>query len=147
MSTKFFSYNSRVIHDYTNSLKNIVVAVRTENNGDDIDYDRIMGYKGNPLKIKAKDKNEVISVLKKYGLEKYPVQIISAYDDMADLNNNEMITTICLILTIGLLIVLMGKAIYQGLYCYVNINQKLIAVKKLHGFSLLKQYVSYFCLI
>ncbi|WP_050637379.1 hypothetical protein [Candidatus Stoquefichus sp. SB1] len=142
----FFSYNSRVIHDYTNSLKNIVVAVRTENNGDDIDYDRIMGYKGNPLKIKAKDKNEVISVLKKYGLEKYPVQVISAYDDMADLNNNEMITTICLILTIGLLIVLMGKAIYQGLYCYVNINQKLIAVKKLHGFSLLKQYDRYFLL-
>lgn len=142
----FFSYNSRVIHDYTNSLKNIVVAVRTENNGDDIDYDRIMGYKGNPLKIKATDKNEVISVLKKYGLEKYPVQVISAYDDMADLNNNEMITTICLILTIGLLIVLMGKAIYQGLYCYVNKNQKLIAVKKLHGFSLLKQYDHYFLL-
>ena len=105
-----------------------------------------MGYKGNPLKIKATDKNEVISVLKKYGLEKYPVQVISAYDDMADLNNNELITTICLILTIGLLIVLMGKAIYQGLYCYVNKNQKLIAVKKLHGFSLLKQYDHYFLL-
>jgi len=52
----FFSYNSKVINQHTNTLENIVLSVRTENNGDDIDYDRIMGYKGNPLKIKVSQK-------------------------------------------------------------------------------------------
>lgn len=142
----FFSYNSKVINQHTNSLKNIVLSVRTENNGDNIDYDRIMGYKGNPLKIKISQKSQLLSLLKKYGLEKYPVQIISAYDDMAELNNNEIMTVTCVMATVGLILILVGKAVQQSLYCFVHKNQKLIAVKKLHGFSLFKQYNHYFIL-
>lgn len=140
----FFSYNSKVINQHTNTLENIVLSVRTENNGDDIDYDRIMGYKGNPLKIKVSQKKELMSLLQKYGLEKYPVQMISAYDDMAELNHNEMMTAICMIATIGLILIFVGKAVEQGLYCFVHKNKKLIAVKRLHGFSLFKQYHQYF---
>lgn len=119
----FFSYNSKVINQHTNTLENIVLSVRTENNGDDIDYDRIMGYKGNPLKIKVSQKKELMSLLQKYGLEKYPVQMISAYDDMAELNHNEMMTAICMIATIGLILIFVGKAVEQGLYCFVHKNK------------------------
>lgn len=85
-----------------------------------------------------------MSLLQKYGLDKYPVQVISAYDDMAELNHNEMMAAVCLIATIGLILIFVGKAVEQGLYCFVHKNKKLIAVKKLHGFSLFKQYHQYF---
>ena len=56
-----------------------------------------------------------MSLLQKYGLDKYPVQVISAYDDMAELNHNEMMAAVCLIATIGLILIFFGKAVEQGL--------------------------------
>ena len=138
-----FTYNTKINNNYTNSLQNIVLYVLTDKNGFDSDYDRILAYKSNPFKIKIKNKNELKGILNQYHLNDYYIGCTTAYDDMAQLQNNEMAMLGMIIVSCGIIIVLITKSLYQQIYAYISIHQKEIAIKYIHGYSTWKIYKSF----
>ena len=141
-----FTYNTRINNHYSNSLQNIVLYVRTDKNGFDSDYDRVLAYKNNPFKIKVKDKNELKDILSKHHLDSYYIGCTTAYDDMAQLQNNEIVMFSLILVSCTIIVVLITKALYQQIYAYISIYQKKIAVKYIHGYSTFKIY-KYFIFI
>ena len=112
---KFFTYNSLIVSNYSNSITNPVVQVLTNENGLPEDYDVILGYKYNPYKIKG-SQERIQSILKKYSLNQYASKIITAYDEMSLLNHQEQTLFIAVIMISVALVSLMILMIYQNIH-------------------------------
>ena len=112
---KFFTYNSLIISDYSNSITDPVVQVLTNENGSPEDYDVILGYKYNPNKIKG-SQERIQSILKKYSLNQYTSKIITAYDEISLLNHQEQTLFIADIMISVALVSLMILMIYQNIH-------------------------------
>ena len=139
---RFFTYNSLIVSDYTNSIKNPIVQVLTNKNGTVEDYDVILGYKYNPYKIKG-TKNKINSILKKYHLKQYISKIITAYDEMSLLNHQEQTIFIAVTIVFVMLLSLMILMIYQNIYIFIKYHTKLLAIKTMNGYTTFNKY-SYF---
>lgn len=112
---KFFTYNSLIVSDYSNSITDPVVQVLTNENGSPEDYDVILGYKYNPNKIKG-SQERIQSILKKYSLNQYTSKIITAYDEISLLNHQEQTLFIADIMISVALVSLMILMIYQNIH-------------------------------
>lgn len=138
----FFTYNSLIVSNYSNSIKNPIVQVLTNKNGSIEDYDIILGYKYNPYKIKG-TQTEINTILKKYHLNQYISKIITAYDEMSLLNHQEQTIFIAVTIVFVMLICLMILIIYQNIYIFIEYHTKLICIQIMNGYTNFNKY-SYF---
>lgn len=136
---KFFTYNSLIVSDYSNSITNPVVQVLTNENGLPEDYDVILGYKYNPYKIKG-SQERIQSILKKYSLNQYASKIITAYDEMSLLNHQEQTLFIAVIMISVALVSLMILMIYQNIHIFIQYHASLLAIETMEGYTPLSKY-------
>lgn len=139
---RFFTYNSLIVSNYSNSIENPIIQVLTNTNGTIEDYDVILGYKYNPYKIKG-TQSEINSILKKYHLKQYISKTITAYDEMSLLNHQEQTIFIAVTIVFIILISLMILMIYQNIHIFIKYHTKLLAVQTMDGYSIFNKY-SYF---
>lgn len=148
-SQTFFTHNSQVINNFSNSVAKIPIQVVTYENGEYPDYDRIIGYFNNPFKIKSNSVDEVMHSLKKIGFMKFGnmrIDVISAYDDVNQINQNELNLIFALFMVFVILFYLFNQSINQSLNSYLDIHKKEIAVKRMYGFPVLEVFTQYFIL-
>ena len=136
---KFFTYNSLIVSDYSNSITNPVVQVLTNKNGAPEDYDVILGYKYNPYKIKG-SQERIQSILKKNDLDQYASKIITAYDEMSLLNHQEQTLFIATIMVSIALVSLMILMIYQNIHIFIQYHALLLAIETMEGYTPLVKY-------
>ena len=136
---KFFTYNSLIVSDYSNSITNPVVQVLTNENGSPEDYDVILGYKYNPYKIKC-SQERIHSILKKHDLDQYASKIITAYDEMSLLNHQEQTLFIAVIMISVALVSLMILMIYQNIHIFIQYHASLLAIETMEGYTPLSKY-------
>lgn len=136
---KFFTYNSLIVSDYSNSITNPVVQVLTNENGSPEDYDVILGYKYNPYKIKG-SQERIQSILKKHDLDQYASKIITAYDEMSLLNHQEQTLFIAIVMVSIALISLMILMIYQNIHIFIQYHALLLAIETMEGYTPLCKY-------
>ena len=136
---KFFTYNSLIVSDYSNTITNPVVQVLTNENGSPEDYDVILGYKYNPYKIKG-SQERIHSILKKHDLDQYASKIITAYDEMSLLNHQEQTLFIAIIMVSIGLISLMILMIYQNIHIFIQYHALLLAIETMEGYTPLCKY-------
>ena len=136
---KFFTYNSLIVSDYSNSITNPVVQVLTDENGSPEDYDVILGYKYNPYKIKG-SQERIHSILKKHDLDQYASKIITAYDEMSLLNHQEQTLFIAVIMISVALVSLMILMIYQNIHIFIQYHASLLAIETMEGYTPLSKY-------
>lgn len=136
---KFFTYNSLIVSDYSNSITNPVVQVLTNENGSPEDYDVILGYKYNPYKIKG-SQERIHSILKKHDLDQYASKIITAYDEMSLLNHQEQTLFIAVIMISVALVSLMILMIYQNIHIFIQYHASLLAIETMEGYTPLSKY-------
>lgn len=136
---KFFTYNSLIVSDHSNSITNPVVQVLTNKNGSPEDYDVILGYKYNPYKIKG-SQERIHSILKKYDLDQYASKIITAYDEMSLLNHQEQTLFIAVIMISVALVSLMILMIYQNIHIFIQYHASLLAIETMEGYTPLSKY-------
>lgn len=136
---KFFTYNSLIVSDHSNSITNPVVQVLTNENGSPEDYDVILGYKYNPYKIKG-SQERIHSILKKHDLDQYASKIITAYDEMSLLNHQEQTLFIAVIMISVALVSLMILMIYQNIHIFIQYHASLLAIETMEGYTPLSKY-------
>lgn len=136
---KFFTYNSLIVSDHSNSITNPVVQVLTNENGSAEDYDVILGYKYNPYKIKG-SQERIHSILKKHDLDQYASKIITAYDEMSLLNHQEQTLFIAVIMISVALVSLMILMIYQNIHIFIQYHASLLAIETMEGYTPLSKY-------
>lgn len=136
---KFFTYNSLIVSDHSNSITNPVVQVLTNKNGSPEDYDVILGYKYNPYKIKG-SQERIHSILKKHDLDQYASKIITAYDEMSLLNHQEQTLFIAVIMISVALVSLMILMIYQNIHIFIQYHASLLAIETMEGYTPLSKY-------
>lgn len=136
---KFFTYNSLIVSDHSNSITNPVVQVLTNKNGSPEDYDVILGYKYNPYKIKG-SQERIHSILKKHDLDQYTSKIITAYDEMSLLNHQEQTLFIAVIMISVALVSLMILMIYQNIHIFIQYHASLLAIETMEGYTPLSKY-------
>lgn len=136
---KFFTYNSLIVSDHSNSITNPVVQVLTNKNGSPEDYDVILGYKYNPYKIKG-SQERIHSILKKHDLDQYASKIITAYDEMSLLNHQEQTLFIAVIMISVALVSLMILMIYQNIHIFIQYHASLLAIETVEGYTPLSKY-------
>ena len=137
---KFFTYNSLIVSDHSNSITNPVVQVLTNKNGSPEDYDVILGYKYNPYKIKG-SQERIHSILKKHDLDQYASKIITAYDEMSLLNHQEQTLFIAVIMISVALVSLMILMIYQNIHIFIQYHASLLAIETMEGYTPLSKYL------
>ena len=131
---KFFTYNSLIVSDYSNSITDPVVQVLTNEN-----YDVILGYKYNPNKIKG-SQERIQSILNKYSLNQYTSKIITAYDEMSLLNHQDQTLFIAVIMISVALVSLMILMIYQNIHIFIQYHASLLAIETMEGYTSLVKY-------
>ncbi len=89
-SERFFTHNSKITNNFTNTVSEIPLLVVTEKNGKWFDKTRIVNYINNPFNIKAKNEEEVRNRLYEYGFKDIEFSVISAIDDIYELNKNDI---------------------------------------------------------
>lgn len=148
-SQTFFTHNSQVINNFSNSVSKIPIQVVTYENGEYPDYDRIIGYSGNPFKIKSSSVEEVKYTLENIGFMKFEnmrIDVISAYDDVSQINQNELNLIFGIFMIFLILFYLFNQSINQSLNSYLDIHKKEIAVKRMYGFPVIEVFTEYFIL-
>lgn len=140
-----FSYNLDVYPEQGGMVYEPIIRVVTENNGDIFDYDRIMGYEGNPYKIKVEGANSyefIYEALNEHNLGQYVPYYYKAYDYIApDIERIKYRIYYRMLVIIGLL-VLEGVLVYQSTKIFFHRNKRYIIVKKLHGYKFIDKYYS-----
>lgn len=148
---ELFSYRIDVNPSEGYKVKDTIIRVITESNGDITDFDKVIAYSGNPFKIKTVNpENPSASIrpkLKEYNLSQYIVSIPSVYDAVSsDLKNytNIILFLSMLLISIGAVILMI---IIQNIYNYFQQYKIRLAVMKFHGYRIIDRYKSYFLLI
>jgi len=143
----YFSYNLSVNPNEGNMISNIVLEVLTEKNGFVQFYDVVMGYKGNPLKIKAvgaDSQTEIYEAVRKQGFEDNLKAVVSIFDSVAQ-EVDESLRMIAFILSaIAVLILTLSMIVVQSIHNYFDKNKRLISIRSFMGQSFQLKYGSYF---
>ncbi len=145
---KLFTYNLEVNIDKGNLVDLDIVNVLTLANGDYTDYDRIIGYQGNPFKIYIEDglnKNEyLIMKTANLGVAKHIQEIYSLYDIVnAEIESSKDII-LQQILGMILLIFCIILSICQNIYIFIKNESRGIFVKMIHGHSFINKFYRYY---
>lgn len=148
---KLFSYRIDINPAEGNKVKDPVIRVITEANGDITDYDRIIAYSGNPFKIKVDDaSNPSASIrpqLEQCGLSGYIPSVSSVFDnveaEVRDTVETLMVYLLFIFLLGGLIIII----IFQNIYNYFEQHSMRMAVQKFHGYKRKDRYNTYFKMV
>ncbi|MBC8059622.1 MAG: DUF1430 domain-containing protein [Clostridiaceae bacterium] len=147
---KMFSYELDVYPNSGNFVTNSIIRVITEKNGEPQNYGVIIGYIGNPIKIKINasyDPVEYIKAkLKIVNLQKYvgkfsPVNEGVAFESKSVYDLLTFLVGSLLALAIAILII-----IIQNIYCFFEEFKKHLAIRQFFGFKAIHKYKEYFLL-
>ena len=135
--------------DIKNTVKDPVINVLTENNGDPIDYSMILGETGGPFKIKVNDFEnataEIAKVCSKFYDEsevRFPATgVYQAIEEQVKELNTKLIVQFLMFVA---LIIICFSAVIQNVIAYMEQHQKELAVKKIMGFRFKERYINYY---
>lgn len=145
---KLFTYNIEINPEKNNMVDLDMVRVLTVENGDYIDYDIIIGYQGDPMKINIGDNTDVYDYLMPktdaVGLSKYFERAYSVYDVVnEEIENSKTIFSYQLLGMITLSVCI-SMSIYQNIYLFIRNNAKNIFTKTINGHSFFSKYYKYY---
>lgn len=147
---KLFSMLIDINPNEGNYITDPIVRVLTELNGYSNEYD-LLGVMSNPLKIKVDDylspANSIRPVLKQYGYDRYVKVISSVNEQIASQSKSIKEMLGYLGLTISLVGVCLFILILQSVYNFFEKYKQHIAIKQMHGFSMISKYKVYFGMI
>ena len=141
-----FSYNWDVNATSGNMVEDPIVKVLTESNGEVTDYDRILGYRGNPFKIKIEGNDAydyIYTSLSQYQLEQYVPQYYRMYDYIAPEIKSKQNLMIYYMVGITLSCLIIIVLIYQNIRIFFQVNKRKIVIQKLTGHGLFSKYHSF----
>jgi hypothetical protein len=141
-----FTYNLSVNHDKGNTISNVVLEVVTENNSIVYYYDVMMGYIGDPLKIRAAGNDpqaEIYEILRTHGYDSNVEAVVSVYDSVAqEIDEAHHLIGIAL-LAIVILVLCLAVIIIQSIHNYFDRHKRLISIRTFLGQSFWLKYSSY----
>ena len=148
-SQSLFTFSLDCGNDSYNTVKDPVICVLTENNGDLIDYSMILGETGGPFKIKVNNIDnadaEIAQICSKYYDEsevRFPaVSVYQAIEEQIKETNTRLIIQCAMLI---MLITMCFSIICQNSVAYMEQNQKKLAVKKIMGFGFKDRYFDYY---
>lgn len=148
---KLFSYRLDINPKFNNCVADPIVRVLTKSNGDLSDYNVVLGYMGNPFKIRLSNPDSTTTITSKlmeyFDVTKYSFPIISVYDSIADQIQTATQKTEIMLITIILLCVLITIVTFQNILNYIEQNKVRLAIQKFHGYKIFDRYISYFYLL
>lgn len=145
---KLFSMQIDINPNENNYVDDAIVHVMTKKNASLVNYNIILGIADSPFKIKVddyKNPNETIMpILKQYNYDKYVENILCISEQTASESKSikDMITflSISILLTVCSLILV----IVQNIHNFFDKYKKIIAIKKLNGYTMYDKYKQYF---
>lgn len=148
---KLFSYERDIYPNDGNYVADPIVRVVTDNNATYHEYGRIIGFTGNPIKIKADSSSNpeeyIKGKLREVNLDKYVDKISSVNEEMA--SEIKFVQGLIAFIFGGLIILTLAMLviIVQNVACYFEDYKKHIAIRQLHGFKTIHKYFEYFLLL
>lgn len=143
-----FTYNFSINIAKGNLIDLNIIRVLTLENGANSDYDKIIAYQGNPLKIFIEKDIEIhdylMPKLESLGLSEHVTEIYSLYDIVeAEIYNAKRIIMFQIV---GMLFMMacIIMCIYQNIHLYIKNNLKTIFVKTINGYSFIYKFYKYY---
>lgn len=146
-----FSYEADVNLDNGNMVNDAILRVVTESNGTEWEFGTVIGYTGNPIKIKVDPylsaEDYIYEKLREVGLEKYVDKIVPANDGIAF--ESKSVYKLLMFIIGGLVIILIAMIIIimQNIVCFFEQYSKKIAIRGFNGMGILEKYKECFNLI
>ena len=146
-----FSLDVTVNPENGNMVKEPVVRVLTESNGALPDYDKILAYLGNPLKMKIDKQNDADASIRPdfraVGLDQFIPNILSVYDAVSgevkiERDNLVMLVVLMMVL-LGVIVTIIGQSVYN----YFEQYKLRLAIQKFHGYKNWDKYKGYFLIV
>lgn len=141
---KLFSYELDVNPIDGNMVTDPIIRVMTEKNGVRWDYDRIIGQRGTPIKIKvdsASDPKEFLKAkFEKFELDKYVYEFVPANEGIAFESKDVYNLLTFIIGGLVVLIIVMLITIIQNIYCFFEQYKKQLAIRQFHGYKAKNKY-------
>lgn len=146
-----FTYAIDVNPNEGNIVKNPLIRVLTENNGNKFDYDRIIAYSSNPFKIKVSNIdnaiNDITTKINETGLIFTIDSVSSVYDSIASERKDVYLLLVQTLISMIFIFSILVIIIIQSIYNFINQYRTEISIKKLHGYNHFDKYSIYYNLI
>ena len=148
---EFFSYNMEVNPDESNKVKDPIVRILTEKNAPLPEYDEVIGYSGNPLKIPKDHSYSLTELINEklngIGSGDYKYTIAPSNEQMAtkikEIKNIISYSFIAIgIMLIGIIIIMI-----QNIYNYCEQYKRNIVIRSFHGYKYFDKYFEYYSLL
>lgn len=147
---KLFSMQIDINPNDNNYVKDPIVHVMTKNNASLADYNVVLGISDSPFKIRVEDsknpENTIMPVLQQYGYDKYVEKILCINEQIASESKSVKDTIQGLVISIFVTISCLVIVIIQNICNFFDKYNKVIAIKKMNGFTMWDKYKKYFCI-
>lgn len=145
---KFFSYNFAVNPSEGSYVTDPIFFVGTEAGGFRQWNSQVFNVEGNPFKVKVLDeenyKDEIMSVLNKYGFDSYGVQINYANEQVASASKDYKDMFKWIVTGILFCIVIITVIVVQNINNFFEQYKTRWALRQLHGYGIFQKYIEYF---
>lgn len=145
---KLFTYNLEINIEKDNLVDLNILNVLTLENGDYTDYDRIIGYQGDPFKIYIEEglgvREYLMPKTDDLDLSKHIKEVYSLYDTVnAEIKRSKDIILQQVVGMLFLFVCIM-LSIYQNIYIFIKNESRAIFVKMINGHKFFSKFYKYY---